>query len=687
MTKEKLISYLPRGRQLVYLLISLCVSIAIFSYLLSHVSPAEVLEIIREVDRNSLLIFFILSIFMSLLRTWRYQVLLGISGYSPQPVAMFLVVLVRNFFSDLLPARIGTLVYVYIARTRLGIPWAAAMSSFALAFLFDILALAPLIILAAFFAGGSSLIPAVNLTFGGILLALITIFILFCAPRICSRAAALLAVSSDKTAGKRRSFADFLKTFSSELKKTEESGVYIHVMLLSLLVRIAKYASLYVFLYALLAPRGYQWQDLSPASAFLGICASEFAASLPISGIGGFGVYEGTWAVVFQLLGFPEHLAKLTGISHHLFTQVYGYSLGALALLLLLLPFFGEAKTSFHSKKEPDSLIVFSGKLFGLLGGAALLLFSALHLPLKSSAAKPAAADRASAEELEALAQINKNAGYKILFDSNRSGSFGLYTMNIDGSRITPLFDSSQHEMYPDPSPDGEWIVFARTASLSRRAPAEIWTCDKEGGQLKKLADNGTFPTFSSDGKYIYFERERRKVIRMLFNGSGQSEVFPKGNKSFRRYQIVKPRISADQRFVAFISDRKGTWNSWYASLENLQAWHIGQGCEPAWFSGSSRIAWIKGGDALAGSGIYIFDTEKGSAARLHDAAGPRGHEYFPTVSNNDKLLLFSDCPADQHSHTAANYQIYIKNLPGGEAVRLTFDAFTNRWPKILPTQ
>ena len=89
----------------IYLILSLLTSIAIFSYLLRHVSPAEIFELIRDVNLNYLLAFFILSITMSILRTWRYKLLLGISGYRPKSTALFLVVLVRNFFSDLLPAR------------------------------------------------------------------------------------------------------------------------------------------------------------------------------------------------------------------------------------------------------------------------------------------------------------------------------------------------------------------------------------------------------------------------------------------------------------------------------------------------------------------------------------------------------------------------------------------------------
>ena len=60
------------------------------------------------------------------------------------------------------------------------------------------------------------------------------------------------------------------------------------------------------------------------------------AASLPISGIAGFGAYEGAWAGVFILLGFPAAMAKATSLSHHLVTQLYGYLIGIASILTLL---------------------------------------------------------------------------------------------------------------------------------------------------------------------------------------------------------------------------------------------------------------------------------------------------------------------------------------------------------------
>ncbi|PID74180.1 MAG: hypothetical protein CSB32_02115 [Desulfobacterales bacterium] len=154
--------------KIIFTTASLAVTVGIFVYLFRFISLGEVVALIGNVDRAALLMFVTLSFGMSFFRTWRYGLLLGLSGYQPTKISLFLVVLVRNFFSDLLPARLGTLVYVFIVNTRLGIPWGPATSSFALAFLFDLLAMAPLILLGTFWAAFSAEAYLLPLLAGGV---------------------------------------------------------------------------------------------------------------------------------------------------------------------------------------------------------------------------------------------------------------------------------------------------------------------------------------------------------------------------------------------------------------------------------------------------------------------------------------------------------------------------------------
>ncbi|PID74179.1 MAG: hypothetical protein CSB32_02110, partial [Desulfobacterales bacterium] len=180
---------------------------------------------------------------------------------------------------------------------------------------------------------------------------------------------------------------------------------------------------------------------MSIPAVFLGISASEFAASLPISGIASFGVYEGTWSLVFELLGFPGNIAKLTAVSHHLFTQVYGFGLGALALILLVLPVFKKKDSGSSSAVTMPVKPAFYGKMVACVLGLVVILYGFSRVPPANGENRHAqiSADRPGPAEIEARKALRAEFPGHILFDSNRSGTFGIYTMRADGSEVTRI--------------------------------------------------------------------------------------------------------------------------------------------------------------------------------------------------------------------------------------------------------
>lgn len=327
-------------RRRLYVIVSVLMTVGILGYLFQFVRLEDIVSTIVNMNRSALLGFVALSIAMSVCRTWRYLLMLRLSGFRPGRVAVFLVVVVRNFFSDMLPARIGTLVYVYLVTNRLGVPFGAAASSFALAFLFDILALAPLVLGAAMIAGNVGGLSGIALGVSAVILLAVTLVILGVLPRIARLVSTGIRRMGAFPEHTRYRLASALDDTALELERIRQSGAYWKLLAISILVRLAKYGSLYMLLYAMVEPMGYALGDLPPPKVFLGLVAPELAASLPISGIAGFGAYEGTWAFMFNLLLFPMELAKLTAITHHLFTQVYGALLGAVALLILITPVF-----------------------------------------------------------------------------------------------------------------------------------------------------------------------------------------------------------------------------------------------------------------------------------------------------------------------------------------------------------
>jgi len=347
-------------RQKAYYFFTLVVTTAIFVYLFSHVSLREVANLIKRIDGKTFFLFIAISLTGTAFRTLRYRLLLRTTGKSSGFLALYLVTLVRNLFSDLLPARIGSLVYVYIVNTRLGIPFGSAVSSFALAFIFDIISLALLIIIITLIASTTVISPVV-IIISGIVLGGLSVIILYKMPIIFRFIGKIINRFTLIPATRRAVWQNALNSIAKGVNQTYEAGVYFQILLVSLCVRLCKYISLYVLLLALVYQFDMGIEQFPFSKVFLGLCTAEFSASLPISGIAGFGAYEGAWALVFQLLGYSKKIAILTSISHHLVTQIFGYSLGAIALLLLLLPYFNRNnrtndKNNQHKNKSQEAV-------------------------------------------------------------------------------------------------------------------------------------------------------------------------------------------------------------------------------------------------------------------------------------------------------------------------------------------
>lgn len=269
----------------------------------------------------------------------------------------------------------------------------------------------------------------------------------------------------------------------------------------------------------------------------------------------------------------------------------------------------------------------------------------------------------------------------EVIFDSNRSGTFGVYALNPENGAIRTLVTTDMHEMYPDPSPDGKWVVFARS-DASEDGNSSIWIVDRNGSEERLLVENGTFPTFSVDGTKVFFERDQKSVMSISLASKKLTKVFP-ARARFKNFLVVKPRISPDERWVAFTSNKLGFWNAWVAPVEPGKAIHINQGCEPTWIPDSEQLYWVKRHGSRAMAGIYTFSPTTREKKPFEDRGDPFGHEYFPTAVDGEGALLFAACPGDQHSHITANYELFVRTA-AGERIQLTTDGYTNRWPKVL---
>jgi uncharacterized membrane protein YbhN (UPF0104 family) len=332
-----------------YIAVSIMVSGVVFTYLLTMVRPAEIARAIKNASILGIAAYIVSSLITSLFRNWRYLILVRATD-TDVPIGggeMFLVTLVRNLFSDLLPARIGTLIYIAILKARFGFPVEIGTSTYAVAFILDLAVMVPLMSVGIVVVGAEKL--GISL---GTLIAIASIFSLFTIVFLFYLASILVAagrISSLllKPWGKAAVLKEKLELTAAEVQVIYRTNAFWKATVLSFVIRTLKYGCIAFLVFAILnpiEPETYTLRAIGYWPVFVGASLAELSASTPFSGIGGFGAYEGVWTGAFYLLGYPGKLAALSGISAHIITQAFGYSLGVIAILVLMVPLLRKRK-------------------------------------------------------------------------------------------------------------------------------------------------------------------------------------------------------------------------------------------------------------------------------------------------------------------------------------------------------
>jgi hypothetical protein len=371
------------------------------------------------------------------------------------------------------------------------------LSSFAHAFIFDIISLAILILpaLAVTALGPQStlILAAVAVVLGAAAFMILTLLPYLCA--LAERITGKLSFLPEKW---RNGLQDIFQESAHHISLAQHQGVYWRVLALSFGVRACKYLSYYMLFLGLLLPLGFTLSDFPLEKVFLGLCSAELAASLPVSGIAGFGAYEGAWALVFQLLGYSERIAVLSSISHHLFTQVYGYLLGAVALLVLLLPMFRQQK---RDTVEPGLV---TKRRFWMRFTLTALVISLLTFFLM-----PAPEGNVEANGQSAV--IRDLPAGRLVYERDD----GIYITDVGTSESVRLAEGGKHPRW---SPDGRSVVFIRKNN--------IMVADVETKKLRLVtqAKQPVTVRFGTENRTVLFS-DGKSMFRIGLNGEGKKEI------------------------------------------------------------------------------------------------------------------------------------------------------------------
>jgi len=273
------------------------------------------------------------------LRAIRYRLLLAGANADPLPGPgrMFGVTLARNMFVDMLPARVGELMYWALLNRGEGVPSKDCVSSMTLSIWFDFLALAAVLGVAVgtpMLGGGGRIL----LLWGCVVIvAVVSIgwIVLFYGPR----GGAWVLEHFPPRIRKWRILSGlerFMNSLSESFQQVRGSGVMGRVTLLSVGIRIVKYTGLAVAFYGVAGVLRPDLVNLPIWQVLIGLISGEGGAALPIPTFLSLGTYEAAGAGALSLTGVAGPAAAVVMLGTHIVSQIIDYSIGGLALLGLL---------------------------------------------------------------------------------------------------------------------------------------------------------------------------------------------------------------------------------------------------------------------------------------------------------------------------------------------------------------
>jgi len=283
----------------------------------------SLIDKIDAINLKLLSIYVLLSLFGLFLRAYRYR--LVFSSFLPSTPSlgkMLITTGVRNGFVDFLPARLGELSFFYILK-KYNISTSAITTVFGLCTAIDIVVLLFIVFVACFFSFDENLL---SIKFAPIFL-LLSVFIFLVLKNLDH------FLNFFKKWEKENKIVKFFNSIADHLLTIKNSNKYAQILFVTLLLRLAKYGSLYILLISVVEQFGFNFDELNPLITSISFICAEASASLPISGIMGFGAYEGIWEIVFK-----QSSVKIPSLSSviflvHIISQVVGYFIAIICLL------------------------------------------------------------------------------------------------------------------------------------------------------------------------------------------------------------------------------------------------------------------------------------------------------------------------------------------------------------------
>ena len=242
--------------------------------------------------------------------------------------------------------------------------------------------------------------------------------------------------------------------------------------------------------------------------------------------------------------------------------------------------------------------------------------------------------------------------GGQIVFSSNRSGEWRLWTIQADGFGLTQLTTGTTEDQDVDPmfSQDGKSVLFTST----RGGKVGVWRAAVGGAGAERVCD-GDQAEWAPDGEKIAFRRNEKIYVRELAKGT-ETLLSPSDWP-----HCSGPAWSPGGKTIAFAA-RWETGNGVYTvpaeGGKPTKVYDQQGACEPHWSPDGKRL---------------VYETETHICTINPDGTKNRVITYFGGVqryarySPDGKQLVFCQAPSEQ-----GPWELYVVPATGGAPRKLT---------------
>jgi hypothetical protein len=655
------------------------------------ISRARIMNLLMSVSPVLLTGYFGCTLIQSFLRTVRYRILLVAGGVDvPLPMPqMFMITLTRNMLVDLLPARAGELGYVAVMTAKMNVRPSDALSSLALSMFLDFAALLSLLCgvaglllfsgqapgwLARAFAGSA----IITVVFGIIVFAGI------------ERTAALAERLFPHLA-KKQPFSrlfELAHVMAAAIRAASSWRVLAYALLLSFGVRIFKYTGIYLVFLAVTLRSLPELAAAHPAKVILALVGAEASAALPVPSFMSFGTYELGGALALTSLGFPAAASKLTMFVVHICSQALDYFMGACGMVSLL--WTGSAAGVRQPNRDRRrSAVAIVGAASLLVVGAGLLARQLYATRKIGTLVPPGAGANQTMAKIDAAKLKSAVSGLKgtMYWSSNRFGNHEILALSLPELELRRLTDHPNADYYARVSPDGKKLAFCRSQIewVSQRDVIawDLLLMDLKSGATAVVAANSIAPSWSSDGRFLYYQRQGTEVMEYTLATGSHRLLFKSGLAPIPdKCTINQPAYNPDTgQLAAAFRGSLGVITLFSASGESTA---IGDGCETGWSPDYSFIYHVKDGGGNKKNSIRKYDPKTKRSSLWLDVPGEWSHEYFPKLSRDGNYLVFG-ASTGGHEHDSADYEIFLWKVdsPDTDVTRVTFHSGNDNWPDI----